>query len=295
MRISVERWTPPHRPSIIVVMVAVKTKRNLSQLRYLYLSIVARLASKVALIKSFLVPLRADTSIFPSLRLNNPNLSQLPSALIPKTLTADRQSLVCPYPSSLLQQPAEPTLQCCGYTANGSHIPERGQPAQPKSCRALAGTYINHLYITMASDMDRTPLVSHANPPAQTNVPREPLSLKLSEKARQEQTAINAAKQPMLSTSTPTPPGRPDPEKGTDPEKGPDGPPPPYSAFVPWRRRFILIVITVAGFFGPLAGGIYLPALPVLEQEFQASATAINITVSVFMLTFAFGVSNATP
>jgi hypothetical protein len=146
-----------------------------------------------------------------------------------------------------------------------------------------------------ADNTDRTPLVSHAEPPAQINVPRQPPSLKLSDKARREQVEANAVTQPMLPTSTPTPPGQPDQEKSADPEKGPDGPPPPYSAFVPWRRRFILIVITVAGFFGPLAGGIYLPALPVLEHEFQASATAINITVSVFMLTFAFGVSNATP
>lgn len=82
----------------------------------------------------------------------------------------------------------------------------------------------------------------------------------------------------------PAPSGQLDPEKDVVPT-------PPYTAFSPWRRRFILGVITVAGFFGPLAGGIYLPALPVLEREFQASATAINITVSVFMLTFAFGVS----
>ncbi|GJC82015.1 multidrug transporter DTR1 [Colletotrichum liriopes] len=41
--------------------------------------------------------------------------------------------------------------------------------------------------------------------------------------------------------------------------------------------------------FRPLAGNIYLPALPVLENEFHASATAINVTVSVFMLTFAVG------
>ncbi|EAQ88648.1 hypothetical protein CHGG_05267 [Chaetomium globosum CBS 148.51] len=139
------------------------------------------------------------------------------------------------------------------------------------------------------ADTDRTPLVSHAEPPAQINIPKSPLLLKLSEKVRREQAETNAVKQPMLSTSTPTPPGQPEPEKGTDPEKGPGGPPPPYSAFLLWRRRFILIIITVAGFFGPLAGGIYLPALPGLEHEFQASATAINISVSVFMLTFAFG------
>ncbi|KAK3902701.1 major facilitator superfamily domain-containing protein, partial [Staphylotrichum tortipilum] len=85
----------------------------------------------------------------------------------------------------------------------------------------------------------------------------------------------------------PTPPAQP--PSGKDPEKGPADPKAPYSDFSPWRRRFILTVITVAGFFGPLAGGIYLPALPVLEHEFHASATAINATVSVFMLTFAFG------
>ncbi|WYZ38794.1 hypothetical protein EsH8_III_000708 [Colletotrichum jinshuiense] len=73
-----------------------------------------------------------------------------------------------------------------------------------------------------------------------------------------------------------------------DPEKKAAAPP-AYSAFSPWRKRFILIVVTVAGCFGPLAGNIYLPALPVLENEFHASATAINVTVSVFMLTFAIG------
>lgn len=79
-----------------------------------------------------------------------------------------------------------------------------------------------------------------------------------------------------------------------DPEKKAAAPP-AYSAFSPWRKRFILIVVTVAGCFGPLAGNIYLPALPVLENEFHASATAINVTVSVFMLTFAIGVSVLVP
>lgn len=88
----------------------------------------------------------------------------------------------------------------------------------------------------------------------------------------------------------PARPSQPDREK--DPEKIPAALPPPYSAFPPWRRRFILSIVTIAGFFGPLAGGIYLPALPVLQNEFHASATAINITVSVFMLTFAFAVSS---
>ena len=58
---------------------------------------------------------------------------------------------------------------------------------------------------------------------------------------------------------------------------------PTYSAFSPGRRRFILAVVTAAGFFGPLAGGIYLPVLPTLQNAFHTSATAINATVSVFM------------
>ena len=67
--------------------------------------------------------------------------------------------------------------------------------------------------------------------------------------------------------------------------------PPPYTAFSRPKRVFILAVVTVAGFLGPLAGNIYLPALPVLGNEFQVSAAAINATVSVFMAVFGFGVS----
>lgn len=65
---------------------------------------------------------------------------------------------------------------------------------------------------------------------------------------------------------------------------------PPYCALAPARKRFILSIVTVAGFFGPLAGNIYLPALPILQQVFHVSTTAINATVSAFMVVFAFAV-----
>jgi hypothetical protein len=71
----------------------------------------------------------------------------------------------------------------------------------------------------------------------------------------------------------------------------PSGPRPPYTAFSLGRRRFILGIVTAAGFFGPLAGGIYLPALPTLEKAFNTSATTINATVSVFMGVLAVAVS----
>jgi hypothetical protein len=65
---------------------------------------------------------------------------------------------------------------------------------------------------------------------------------------------------------------------------------PPYSALPLGRRRLILTIVTVAGFLGPLAGNIYLPALPVFQNVFQTSATAINATVTSFMVVFAFAV-----
>jgi hypothetical protein len=127
------------------------------------------------------------------------------------------------------------------------------------------------------------------NHTSQISRPCSTLSRKRRGKPRKITRLFAALKNPMSPPPSP-PPGQADPEKG--PVTTTTGTsPPPYTAFSPWRRRFILTIITVAGFFGPLAGGIYLPALPVLEHEFQASATAINITVSVFMLTFAFAVS----
>jgi hypothetical protein len=65
----------------------------------------------------------------------------------------------------------------------------------------------------------------------------------------------------------------------------------PYSAFSPRKRQFILGVVTAAGFFGPLSGAIYLPALPLFENIFTVSATVINATVSVYMVVFAVVVS----
>lgn len=68
-------------------------------------------------------------------------------------------------------------------------------------------------------------------------------------------------------------------------------PPSPYSAFSLNRRRFMLGVVTAAGFFGPLTGAIYLPSLVLFEEIFRVSATAINATVSVYMAVFAIAVS----
>ncbi|KAF1942549.1 MFS general substrate transporter [Clathrospora elynae] len=67
----------------------------------------------------------------------------------------------------------------------------------------------------------------------------------------------------------------------------PPPPPPPYSAFSINRRRFILGVVTAAGFFGPLCGAVYLPSLKLFQHVFKTSETAVNGTVSIYQLVFA--------
>lgn len=64
--------------------------------------------------------------------------------------------------------------------------------------------------------------------------------------------------------------------------------PSPYCGFSITRRRFIVGIVSAAGFLGPLAGGIYLPALPVLKEDFSVGSAAINSTVAVFMALRAF-------
>lgn len=66
--------------------------------------------------------------------------------------------------------------------------------------------------------------------------------------------------------------------------------PPPYSAFSINRRRFILAVVTAAGFFGPLCGAVYLPSLKLFQKIFSTSETAVNGTVSMYMVVFAIAV-----
>ncbi|KAH0548290.1 hypothetical protein GP486_008009 [Trichoglossum hirsutum] len=67
-----------------------------------------------------------------------------------------------------------------------------------------------------------------------------------------------------------------------------ENPRPPFTAFSIARRNFLLIIVTAGGFTAPLAGNIYLPALPTLEGAFRVSTELINLTVGVFMLIFAF-------
>lgn len=63
----------------------------------------------------------------------------------------------------------------------------------------------------------------------------------------------------------------------------------PYTVFSTLQQNVIFAVIIFVGFLGPMSGNIYIPALPILEREFNVSTTTINSTVSVFIAMFSIG------
>lgn len=69
-------------------------------------------------------------------------------------------------------------------------------------------------------------------------------------------------------------------------QPSPHAPSAPYSEIPARRRKLILLIVTGAGFLGPVAGNIYIPLLPLYEKVFKSSSTTTNGTVSVFMFTF---------
>ncbi|CCH59284.1 hypothetical protein TBLA_0B04480 [Henningerozyma blattae CBS 6284] len=62
----------------------------------------------------------------------------------------------------------------------------------------------------------------------------------------------------------------------------------PYTKFTKAQQFVIFCIIVYIGFLGPMCGNIYIPALPILQEEFQVTTTTINGTVSIFMGLFAF-------
>lgn len=60
----------------------------------------------------------------------------------------------------------------------------------------------------------------------------------------------------------------------------------PRERFVHRQKTFFIVLVTVSGFLGPVAGNIYIPLLPLYRDVFATNSTAIYGTVSVFMFTF---------
>lgn len=54
------------------------------------------------------------------------------------------------------------------------------------------------------------------------------------------------------------------------------------------RRNFIIFLVTLVGTLGPLSGNIYIPLIPQLSEDFHVTESVVSLSVSVFMVVFAF-------
>ncbi|KAL9622299.1 MAG: hypothetical protein Q9160_003310 [Pyrenula sp. 1 TL-2023] len=59
---------------------------------------------------------------------------------------------------------------------------------------------------------------------------------------------------------------------------------PPFSVFTRQQKRFIVVMASWAGFFSPVSGNIYFPALNSLSQDLNVSISLINLTLTSYMI-----------
>lgn len=57
-----------------------------------------------------------------------------------------------------------------------------------------------------------------------------------------------------------------------------------YSVFTTTQKRWIVLTASLAGFFSPLSGSIYYPALNTIAEDLGVTATKINLTVTTYMI-----------
>lgn len=89
------------------------------------------------------------------------------------------------------------------------------------------------------------------------------------------------------STETESPPGaetQPDHGELATGEPPSEAPPPPYSIYTLWEKRFIVLAASLSAFFSPLTAQIYLPALPELSKELHVTSSQINLTVTTYLI-----------
>ncbi|KAI0191591.1 major facilitator superfamily domain-containing protein [Astrocystis sublimbata] len=58
----------------------------------------------------------------------------------------------------------------------------------------------------------------------------------------------------------------------------------PYSIYMSRQKRLIVLAAAAGALVSPLTANIYLPAVHTLAEEFQVSATKINLTVTIYMV-----------
>lgn len=59
---------------------------------------------------------------------------------------------------------------------------------------------------------------------------------------------------------------------------------PPWSVFTPSQKRFIVFMVSLAGFFSPLSANIYFPALNTLADDFGTTESVMNLTLTSYMI-----------
>ncbi|CAD0086413.1 unnamed protein product [Aureobasidium vineae] len=57
-----------------------------------------------------------------------------------------------------------------------------------------------------------------------------------------------------------------------------------YSVFTPTQKKLIVFTASLAGFFSPLSGSIYYPALNTIAEDLGITATKVNLTVTTYMI-----------
>lgn len=68
----------------------------------------------------------------------------------------------------------------------------------------------------------------------------------------------------------------------------------PYSAYTSFQVSLIFLIVIYNGFLGPLAGNVFIPALPLLQKEFNVSGNnhkcyGISIHGNILHLTIILG------
>lgn len=58
----------------------------------------------------------------------------------------------------------------------------------------------------------------------------------------------------------------------------------PYCAFTSGTKLFIVLTVSMAGFFSPFSINIYIPALPQISNMLHTSEAATNVTVTIYMI-----------
>ncbi|KAH0347471.1 MFS general substrate transporter, partial [Aureobasidium melanogenum] len=58
----------------------------------------------------------------------------------------------------------------------------------------------------------------------------------------------------------------------------------PYSIFSPTQKKLIVLTASLAGFFSPLSGSIYYPALNTIADDLGITSTKVNLTVTTYMI-----------